>query len=261
MDVSGGRARARSAGRRGHARGARGGAIPRRPCRNQHHPAGDAVDVAARRGHRARELQPVQVAAYFAAATQAASCSRPCGLRIGAARRPSMPGGDRSTSRSASFPASRPNPPSQDFIVRNSGDAQQIEVGWWPGDYRYPRAAFYAYAYPSPEGFAEGTLSPANSRWDEALGEFILDWDDIRACPDPYEVALSFARSAVAHGCRVCGWNSTLAASMTGDPPTDYLTAARLGRAATARLATARGAAKPHTYGPAAGVDLGRGIT
>ena len=111
------------------------------------------------------------------------------------------------------------NPPSQDFIVRNSGDAQQIEVGWWPGDHRYPHAAFYAYAYPSQEGFSEGTLSPANARWDETLGEFILDWDDVRASADPYEAALSFARSAVEHGCRVCGWNPGLAASMTGDPP------------------------------------------
>jgi hypothetical protein len=126
--------------------------------------------------------------------------------------------------RSASFPANRrtgepANPPSPDFIARNSGDAQQIEVGWWPGDHRYPRAAFYAYAYPPQEGFAEGTLSPASARWDETLGEFILDWDDVRACADPHGAALSFARSAVAHGCRVCGWNRALAASMEGDPP------------------------------------------
>jgi hypothetical protein len=29
-------------------------------------------------------------------------------------------------------------PPSNDFIMRNSATAQQIEVGWWPGDARYP---------------------------------------------------------------------------------------------------------------------------
>jgi hypothetical protein len=39
-------------------------------------------------------------------------------------------------------------PPSNDFIMRNSMDAQEVAVGWWPGDTRYPRAAFYAYAYP-----------------------------------------------------------------------------------------------------------------
>jgi hypothetical protein len=163
--------------------------------------------------------KPVQVAAYFAAATQA-------GLVLAALRAPYR---GRSTPVNAwwgsfdlavsLFSGEPANPPSQDFIVRNSGDAQQIEVGWWPGDHRYPNAAFYAYAYPSQEGFSEGTLSPANARWDETLGEFILDWHDVRASPDPYEAALSFARSAVEHGCRVCGWNSGLAASMTGDPP------------------------------------------
>ncbi len=163
--------------------------------------------------------KPVQVAAYFAAATQAS-------LVLAALRAPYR---GRSTPVNAwwgsfdlavsLFSGEPANPPSQDFIVRNSGDVQQIEVGWWPGDHRYPSAAFYAYAYPSHEGFAEGTLSPANARWDKTLGEFILDWDDVRASPDPYEAALSFARSAVEHGCRVCGWNSDLAASMTGDPP------------------------------------------
>jgi hypothetical protein len=41
----------------------------------------------------------------------------------------------------------------------------------------------------------------------------------VRAGPDPHGAALTFARSAVAHGCRVCGWDTTLAASMEGDPP------------------------------------------
>jgi Family of unknown function (DUF5996) len=162
---------------------------------------------------------PAQVAAYFAAATQAA-------LVLAALRAPyrgrSTPVNawwgsfDLAVSLFSGEPAS---PPSQDFIVRNSGDAEQIEVGWWPGDHRYPQAAFYAYAYPPPEGFAEGTLSPASARWDETLGEFILDWDDVRASADPHEAALSFVRSAVEHGCRVCSWNPALAASLEGDPP------------------------------------------
>ena len=162
---------------------------------------------------------PVQVADYFAAAAQAA-------LVLGALRAPYR---GRSTPVNAwwgsfdlavsLFSGEPVDPPSQDFIVRNSGDAQQVEVGWWPGDHRYPRAAFYAYAYPPQEGFAEGTLSPASAHWDETLGEFILDWDDVLAEADPYGAALSFCRSAVAHGCRVCEWDAKLAASMDGDPP------------------------------------------
>ena len=66
---------------------------------------------------------------------------------------------------------------------------------------RYPNAAFYAYAYPAPAGFAAGTLSPPEARWENDLGEFILDWDDVRVSPSPREYALEFARSAVRHAC------------------------------------------------------------
>jgi hypothetical protein len=109
-------------------------------------------------------------------------------------------------------------PASGEFIMRNAGDAQQIEVGWWPGDPRYPRAAFFAYAYPAPAGFAAATLSPAAARWDAGLGEYVLDWDDARASADPRRAALEFARSSVRHACAVCGWDPALAASAQGVP-------------------------------------------
>jgi hypothetical protein len=110
-------------------------------------------------------------------------------------------------------------PPGDDFISRNAGDAQQIEVGWWPGDARHPRAAFYAYAHPAPEGFAGASLEPEAAYWDTTLGEYVLDWDDVVASPDPFAAALRFARSAVDHACAVCGWDPGLAASVRGQPP------------------------------------------
>ena len=133
---------------------------------------------------------PAQVSAYFAAATQAA-------LVLAQLRAPYR---GRSTPVNAwwgsfdlavSLFSGRPAaPPSTEFIMRNSADAQQIEVGWWPGDHRYPRAAFFAYAFPAPEGFATATLSPSAARWDSDLGEYVLDWDDVCAGPDPHSVAL-----------------------------------------------------------------------
>jgi Family of unknown function (DUF5996) len=110
-------------------------------------------------------------------------------------------------------------PPSDDFIMRNAADAQLIEIGWWPGDPRYPKAAFYAYAHPVPPGFDQASLSPPAARWDKALGEYILDWDEVRAAADPSAAALEFARSAFRHACQVCGWDADLAASAEGRPP------------------------------------------
>jgi hypothetical protein len=117
------------------------------------------------------------------------------------------------------FSGRQVDPPSDDFIWRNSGDAEYVSVGWWPGDGRYPKAAFFAYAYPAPEGLSDATLEPATAHWDAKLGEFILDWDDIRELPDPHGAALDFAQSAVRHGCQACGWDPQLAASAEGVPP------------------------------------------
>ena len=95
-----------------------------------------------------------------------------------AARRPSTPGGGRSTSRSASSRAGRREPPSDDFIMRNSMDAEEVAVGWWPGDARYPQRRLLRLRPSGAGGVPSATLSPAAARWDEALGEYVLDWDD-----------------------------------------------------------------------------------
>ncbi len=162
---------------------------------------------------------PGQVASYFAAATQAA-------LVLAAFRAPYR---GRSTPVNAwwgsfdlavsLFSGQPATPPSNDLIMRNAMDAQDVAVGWWPGDARYGHAAFYAYAHPAPEGFARAALSPPGAHWDADLGEYILDWDDVRTSPDPPAAALEFARSAFRHACAVCAWDTELAASADGKPP------------------------------------------
>jgi len=159
------------------------------------------------------------VTSYFAAATRAA-------LVLAAFRAPYR---GRSTPVNAwwgsfdlavnLFSGAPADPPSPDFIMRNAMDAQEVAVGWWPGDPRYGKAAFYAYAHPAPEGFADARLSPSSSRWEEAVGEYVLDWDDVCSSPDPHAAALEFARSALRHACTVCEWDPKLLASAEGTPP------------------------------------------
>jgi hypothetical protein len=162
---------------------------------------------------------PAKVAAYFAAATQAA-------LVLAAFRAPYR---GRCTPVNAwwgsfdlavnLFSGQPADPPSEDFIMRNAMNVQEVAVGWWPGDPRYESAAFYAYAHPAPESFAAATLAPAAARWEPALGEYVLRWDDIRSSPDPRALALEFARSAFRHACMVCDWDPALAVSAEGQPP------------------------------------------
>jgi hypothetical protein len=162
---------------------------------------------------------PELVAAYFAVATRAA-------LVLAAFRAPYRGrctpvnawwgSFDLAVSLFSGLPA---EPPSRDFIMRNAMDAQEVAVGWWPGDARYGKAAFYAYAHPAPDGFAAATLSRAAARWEQELGEYVLDWDELVASPDPHATAVEFARSAFRHACTVCGWDQALADSADGTPP------------------------------------------
>ena len=103
---------------------------------------------------------PGQVEDYFAAATQAA-------LAL-AAFRASYRG--RSTPVNAwwgsfdlsvtLFSGAAADPPGDGFITRNSSDAEQVVVGWWPGDPSRPKSAFYALAYPAPPEARASHLVP-----------------------------------------------------------------------------------------------------
>ena len=110
-------------------------------------------------------------------------------------------------------------PPSNGFITRNSANAEQVEVGWWPGNDRYPHAAFFAFAYPFRKGIERGIVSPPGAHWDAELGEYILDWDDVRRASDPHEAALEFGRSVFRHACALYDWDPDLASSADGIPP------------------------------------------
>lgn len=166
--------------------------------------------------HRSYDTE--QVASYFAAATRAA----------GVLAEVRAPYRGRSTPVNAwwgsfdlavSLFSGRPaDPGSSEFIRRNAMDAQEIAIGWWPGDPRYPKAAFYAYAHPAPAGYERADLAPG-ARWEPTLGEFILDWDDVCRAVDPHGVALAFARSAVRHSCDVCDWDPVLTSSVDSVPP------------------------------------------
>jgi hypothetical protein len=175
------------------------------------------ADLAEDQEHGAYDTEAI--ARYFTAATNAA-------LVLAAFRAPyrgrSTPVNawwgsfDLAVSLFSGVPA---DPPSTDFIMRNAMDSQEVAVGWWPGDPRYPRAAFYAYAHPKVDAFARATLARQAARWEDALGEFVLDWNDVRSTADPHQTGLDFARAVFRHACTTCDWDPALLASAEADPP------------------------------------------
>jgi hypothetical protein len=72
-----------------------------------------------------------------------------------------------------------------DWVMREAYSHEVSSAGFWPGDARFPEAAFYAYAYPEPPGFSAAPVRPDTARYETSLGEFVLPYAAVRTAPDP----------------------------------------------------------------------------
>ncbi len=102
-------------------------------------------------------------------------------------------------------------PPDADVITQRSHDAQQIAVGFWPGDERMPEAAFFAYAYPQPDGIEQSVIAPAPAFWSAEQGLFILRYDDLRNESEPQEELRRFFDSTYEACASRLDWSPSLA--------------------------------------------------
>ncbi len=100
-----------------------------------------------------------------------------------------------------------------DYIRRNAMDVAQIEVGWWAGNPAYPRPAFFAFTFPQPVDIEKAEILPPQAKWEPTLGEFILDYDDVRTAPNPEQMLLDFFESTYQIGAQLAGWNPKLLGS------------------------------------------------
>lgn len=90
---------------------------------------------------------------------------------------------------------------------RYTEDQENITSGFWPGGAKLPKPAFYSYAYPAPAGYKTASIRPTAARFDEKLGEFALDYDDVRRAANPEEMILDFLRSTYDVGATLANWN------------------------------------------------------
>lgn len=99
------------------------------------------------------------------------------------------------------------------FIRRNAMNAEFMEMGWWSGDASYPRAAFYSFTYPQPKGIENAKIGPMAARWDAGMGEFLLDYDDLRQSGNSDRDLLAFLETTYNAGATAAGWDSGLLGS------------------------------------------------
>jgi len=113
-------------------------------------------------------------------------------------------------------PGGFPNLP--DAITREAYSHEVSSAGFWPGGAGGGAPIFYSYAYPTPEGFAAAKVAPAEARWDEALGEFVLDYDAVRTAADPDAALLGFLDSTYAAAAELARWDRTALECPPGRP-------------------------------------------
>ena len=103
----------------------------------------------------------------------------------------------------------RPAPPREeaDSITREAYSHEVISAGFWPGNGGFREAAFYCYAAPSPAGLESATIQPASANYNTALGEFILEYDDVRADPSPEDTLLLFLQSSYETAAELAHWD------------------------------------------------------
>lgn len=108
--------------------------------------------------------------------------------------------------RAPRHPGGIPNLP--DDVTREAYSHEEASAGFWPGGAGMAGGPFfYAYAYPSPDGFADAAISPEGARWDAALGEFVLDYAAVRGAADPDAALLSFLASTYEAAANLGRWD------------------------------------------------------
>jgi hypothetical protein len=114
-------------------------------------------------------------------------------------------------------PGGIPNLP--DAVTREAYSHEVASAGFWPGGAGMPGGPFfYSYAYPIPEGFAEAKVEPAGARYDAALGEFLLDYEAVRAAPDPDAALLAFLETSYAAAADLGRWDRAALECAPGIP-------------------------------------------
>ena len=102
-------------------------------------------------------------------------------------------------------PGGVPNLP--DAITREAYSHEVSSCGFWPGGGPVPHAAFYAYAYPEPPGFADARVMPAAAFYSRDLREFLLPYDAVRTAASPDDMLLEFLQSTYDAAADLANWD------------------------------------------------------
>jgi hypothetical protein len=107
--------------------------------------------------------------------------------------------------RAPEHPGGIPHLP--DRITRDAYSHEVSSCGFWAGGGAVPYAAYYAYAYPAPAGFAEARVEPDAAFFSKDFGEFVLPYDAVRTSPSPDDKLMAFLQSTYDAAADLAQWD------------------------------------------------------
>jgi hypothetical protein len=107
--------------------------------------------------------------------------------------------------RAPPHPGGVPNLP--DAVTREAYSHEVSSAGFWPGSGAIDYPAYYSYAYPAPEGFADARVRPEAAFWSKELGEFILPYDAVRTAREPERELMAFLQSTYEAAADLAKWD------------------------------------------------------
>ncbi len=100
-----------------------------------------------------------------------------------------------------------PERPGADKMTREAYSHEVSSVGFWPGASGMSDAAFYSYAAPEPNGFKQAPVHPKAAAYNATLGEFLLQYEDVRKAESPSASLLQFCQSTYDAAASLGNWD------------------------------------------------------
>jgi hypothetical protein len=96
-----------------------------------------------------------------------------------------------------------------DWVMVEAYSHQLSSAGFWPGGGLggHEEAAFYAYAYPQPDGFDKQPVLPSAAYFHEPMRLFVLPYEAVRTAENPDHMLLSFLQSTYEAAATLAKWD------------------------------------------------------
>jgi hypothetical protein len=93
------------------------------------------------------------------------------------------------------------------IVEREAYSHEVLSFGFWAGDSNVREPAFYAYAYPMPEGLYNEPVKPTKAFWNREAGMALYMYNDMRKEVDTKHAIMDFLESVYTAGVKRAKWD------------------------------------------------------